>query len=376
MQSGQNLGPGRSSLLLVRGATLSTPLNSYLSTPLANFASDNTAPVHPAVLAAIARANTGHAPAYGADEWTSLATTRIQSLLGDDLPVYFAWNGTGANVIGLSALVRPRDAIICTEDAHINADEGGAPERFIGAKLIDFPTVDGKLRVEQCATQLPHLGDLHHVQPKVISITQSTERGTVYRPAEIKALADWAHQHGLLLHMDGARIANATAALGGDLRATTRAVGVDVLSFGFTKNGGMGAEAVVFLDPTRAEGFHFVRKQGMQLASKMRYLAAQADALLTDGLWLTLAGHANTMAQRLAAGVAKVPKIKLARPPEANALFVTLPNEAIPALQQRHTFYVWKAGSDGTSECRWMCSWDTSEAEVDDFIGAMGEVLG
>jgi len=343
---------------------------------MANFASDNTAPVHPAVLAAIAKANSGHAPAYGADEWTSRAAGKIHELLGNDVPVYFAWNGTGANVLGLSALLRARDAILCTEDAHINADEGGAPERFIGAKLIDFPTVDGKLRVEQCATQLPHLGDLHHVQPRVISITQSTERGTVYRPEELKALTDWAHHHGLLVHMDGARIANATVALGGDLRATTRAVGIDVLSFGFTKNGGMGAEAVVFLDPKLAEGFHFLRKQGMQLASKMRYLAAQADALLTDGLWLKLAGHANAMAQRLADGVVKIPKIKLARRPEANALFVTLPDTAIKALQQRHTFYVWKGGSDGTSECRWMCSWDTSEAEVDDFLKAIHEVLG
>jgi threonine aldolase len=347
-----------------------------LADTVANFASDNTAPVHPAVLAAIAKANEGHAPAYGADEWTTRATAKVQALLGGDVPVYFAWNGTGANVTGLSAMLRPRDAIICTEDAHINADEGGAPERFIGSKLIDLPTADGKLRVEQCATQLPFIGDLHHVQPRVVSITQSTERGTVYRPEELKALTDWAHRHGLFVHMDGARIANATAALGGDLQATTRAVGIDVLSFGFTKNGGMGAEAVVFLDPKLAEGFHFVRKQGMQLASKMRYLAAQADALLTDGLWLQLAGHANAMARRLADGVEKLPRITLARRPDANALFVTLPDAAIPVLQKRHTFYVWKAGADGTSECRWMCSWDTTEAEVDDFLGAIAEVLG
>jgi len=354
---------------------LSSALRRSSQNFVASFASDNTAPAHPEVLAAVARANEGHAPAYGNDRWTAAATEKLQALLGKDVPVYFAWNGTGANVTGLSTLLRPRDAIICTEDSHIHADEGGAPERFIGTKLIDLPTPDGKLTPALCATQLPFIGDLHHVQPKVVSLTQSTERGTVYQVAELKALADWAHAHGLLVHMDGARIANATAALGGDLRATTRAVGIDVLSFGFTKNGGMGAEAVVFLDPTLSEGFQFVRKQGMQLASKMRFLAAQADALLTDGLWLKLAGHANRMAQRLAEGVATIPGITLARPPQANSLFVTLADRAITALQQRHTFYVWKAGTDGRSECRWMCSWDTTEQDVDRFLADMRELV-
>ena len=361
-------------LFSLRGR-LHTPPNSQLPAPVASFASDNTAPVHPAVLAAVAKANEGHAPAYGNDRWTQGATAKIQALVGNDVPVYFAWNGTGANVTGLSALLRPRDAVICTEDAHIHADEGGAPERFLGAKLIDLPTPDGKLTPAICATQLPYIGDLHHVQPKVVSITQSTERGTVYSAQELKALCDWAHTHGLLVHMDGARIANATAALGGDLRATTRAVGIDVLSFGFTKNGGMGTEAVVFLDPKQGEGFQFVRKQGMQLASKMRFLAAQADALLTDGLWLKLAGHANAMARRLADGVAKVSGVTLARPPQANALFVTLADTAIKALQQRHTFYVWKGGADGRSECRWMCSWDTTEQDVDGFLADIGEIV-
>jgi threonine aldolase len=343
--------------------------------PVANFASDNTAPVHPAVLQAVAAANEGHTAAYGDDPWTARAVARIHELLGPDLPVSIVWNGTGANVLGLSALLRPRDAIICTEDAHIHADEGGAPERFIGAKLIDLPTPDGKLRVPQLEPLLAAIGDQHHVQPKVVSITQSTERGTVYTAGEIRALTDWAHRHGLLVHMDGARIANATAVLGGDLRATTRALGVDVLSFGFTKNGGMGAEAVVFLDPTLGEGFKFVRKQGMQLASKMRYLAAQVDSLLADGLWLTLAAHSNAMARRLAEGASQVKGIRLARMPEANALFATLKDADITALQKRHTFYVWKQGVDGTSEVRWMCSWDTTEGEVDDFVKAMNEVV-
>ncbi|MEO6067704.1 MAG: beta-eliminating lyase-related protein [Gemmatimonadota bacterium] len=343
---------------------------------MANFASDNTAPVHPEVLKAVAAANERHAPAYGDDPWTERALSRVQALLGADVPAFVVWNGTGANVLGLSALLRPRDAIICAEDAHIHADEGGAPERFTGAKLIDLPTPDGKLRPAQLEPLLAAIGDQHHVQPRVVAITQSTERGTVYAPAEIRALADWAHRHRMYLHVDGARIANATVALGGDLRATTRALGVDVLSFGFTKNGGMGAEVVCFLDPALGEEFRFVRKQGMQLASKMRYLSAQVDALLADGLWLRLAEHANAMARRLAAGAAKVPGVRLACPPEANAIFAHLPDAAIPRLQARHPFYVWKQGSDGTSEVRWMCSWDTTEGEVDEFVQAMGEVLG
>lgn len=343
---------------------------------MANFASDNTAPVHPAVLAAVAACNEGHTSAYGDDPWTARAVERVQALLGSDVPAFIAWNGTGANVTGLSALLRPRDAVICTEDAHINADEGGAPERFTGAKLIDLPTPDGKLRPAQLDPFLHVLGDQHHVQPRVVAVTQSTERGTVYTPAELRALGEWAHGHGVYLHVDGARIANATAALGGDLRATTRALGVDVLSFGLTKNGGMGAEVVCFLDPALAEGFRFVRKQSMQLASKMRYLSAQVEALLTDGLWLTLAGHANAMAARLAAGAAKVPGVRLARLPEANAIFAHLPDAAIRTLQARHQFYVWKPGTDGTSEVRWMCSWDTTEGEVDAFVRDIGEVCG
>lgn len=343
---------------------------------MANFASDNTAPVHPAVLAAVTAANEGHVAAYGDDPWTRRAEERIRGLLGADVGVHIVWNGTGANVTGLSALLRPRDGIICSEDAHINADECGAPERFAGAKLIDLPTPDGKLHVEQLTPLEFIVGNEHHVQPRVISITQSTERGTVYSVAELKALSAYAHAHGMYLHMDGARIANATAALGGDLRATTRAVGVDVLSFGFTKNGGIGAEAVVFLDPALGEGFKFVRKQGMQLASKMRYLAAQVDALLEDGLWLRLAGHANAMAARLARGAAQAGRVKLERTPEANAIFAVLPDAAIKELQGRHQFYVWKPRAEGTSEVRWMCSWDTTEGEVESFVKDIQEVCG
>lgn len=342
---------------------------------MADLASDNTAPVHPAVLEALRRANEGRAPAYGADALTARAEGRVRALLGQDVPVFLVWNGTGANVTGLAALLRSRDAVLCAEDAHINVDECGAPERFTGAKLVDIPTADGKLRPEDLAPRLTGLGVEHHVQPAVVSITQSTERGTVYTPDELRALGAWCHRHGLALHMDGARIANATAALGGDLRATTRDLGVDVLSFGFTKNGAMGVEAVAFLDPARAEGFRFVRKQAMQLASKMRYLAAQVDALLADGLWLELAAHANRMARRLADGAAGVPGVRLSHPVTANGVFATLPDRVIESLQRRHAFYVWKAGTDGTSEVRWMCSWATAPEEVDTFVRDLAEAM-
>ena len=343
---------------------------------MANFASDNTAPVHPAILDALARANAGHTPAYGDDPWTGAALAKLHALVGDDCVAELVWNGTGANVTGLGALLRPGEGIVCAEEAHINVDECGAPERVTGAKLIDLPTPDGKLRVAQLEPLLHALGNEHHVQPRVISITQSTERGTVYTVPELTALAGFAHAHGMYLHVDGARIANATAALSGDLRATTRAAGVDVLSFGFTKNGGMGAEAVVFFDPALGARFKFLRKQGMQLASKMRYLAVQVEVLLTDGLWLSLAGHANAMARRLATGARGVRGVTLLGAPDANALFARLPDAAIPKLQARHQFYVWRPGTDGTSEVRWMCSWDTTEQDVDDFVAALREVLG
>ncbi len=343
---------------------------------MASFASDNTAPAHPSVIAAIQAANTGHAKAYGDDPWTARAVERVQALLGSDVPASCVWNGTGANVTGLGHLVRAHHGILCVDDAHIAVDECGAPERFTGAKLIDLPTSDGKLQVAQLEPLLSGVGVEHHVQPKVVALTQATERGTVYSIEELKQLSAWAHRHGLLVHMDGARLANATVALGGDLRATTRAVGVDVLTFGFTKNGGMGAEVVAFLNPALGEEFRYTRKQGMQLASKMRFLGAQVDALLTDGLWLTLAANANQMARRLATGASKVAGVRLSRMPEANGVFAHLKDDLIPKLQERHRFYVWKAGSDGTSEVRWMCSWDTTEQDVDAFVRDIGEVCG
>ncbi|HEV2290689.1 MAG TPA: low specificity L-threonine aldolase [Gemmatimonadales bacterium] len=338
------------------------------------FASDNAAPAHPEVLAALARANEGHAVAYGADPWTERATELIRAELGGDSRVFFVFAGTAANVLGLTALTRRYGAVICSADAHIDQDETGAPERHLGVKLIDLPTPDGKLRLEQLPSLLAGRGVEHHVQPDVLALTQSTERGTVYRIEELRALCDWAHREGLRVHVDGARLANAAVSLGVGLGAITRDVGVDALSLGGTKNGLLGAEAVVFFDPAQAEGFRYLRKQGMQLASKHRYLAAQFEALFTGGLWRRSAEHANAMAQRLAASAREVNGVTVTQSVEANGVFARLPDRVIAPLREAFPFYVWRQGTDGTSEVRWMCSWDTTEADVDAFVGRLREL--
>ena len=337
-------------------------------TELKPFASDNWAPAHPAVLAAVAAANEGPARAYGYDPWTEGAVARFRALLGDDVSVFPVFNGTAANVLCLEALLQPHEAVICAESAHIANDECGAPERYLGTKLLTVATPDGKLTPALAGTQLRGLGDEHHVQPRVVSVSQSTELGTVYAPAELRALADWAHEHGLFLHVDGARIANAAASLGLGLREATRDLGVDALSFGGTKNGALGAEAVVLFRPELAARLLFQRKQAMQLASKLRYAGAQLDALLDDGLWLRNAGQANAMARRLADAVAGLPGVELVQPVQANALFVRLPAALIPWLQARAFFHVW---DEPAGVCRWMTAWDTSAADVDAFAAAV-----
>jgi len=334
------------------------------------FASDNASGVHPAVMAALAAANDGHALAYGDDPWTARASGLLRDLLGAG-EVLFVWGGTGGNVVGLQTLLGPQHAVVCPATAHIAVDECGAPERFTGCKLVDVPTPDGKLRPEQVVEQLGGLGDQHHVQPRVVSITQSTELGTLYSPDEVAALGEVAHRHGLLLHMDGARLANAAAALG-DVRSFTAEAGVDVLTFGGTKNGAMYGEAVVWFDPARAADARFVRKQAGQLPSKTRFVAAQFEALLTDGLWLANASHANEMARRLGAEVRDVPGVTLTHEPAVNAVFARVPQAAIPSLQEVSAFYVW---DQPTSEVRWMCSWDTTEADVTAFAGGVRRVL-
>jgi threonine aldolase len=338
-----------------------------------SFGSDNHAPVHPDVLAAIVAANAGDAPSYGADPWTQEAKRLFTVHFGPDAQAHLVFNGTGANVLSLGTLIRSYEAVVCADTAHIHTDECGAPERQLGCKLLPATTVDGRISVEAADRMVWGLGDEHHVQPKALSITQSTELGTRYPLAAVRELADWAHGRGLAVHMDGARLANAAAGLGVSLGEASAGCGVDVLSFGATKNGGMGAEAVVVLTPGLGADFLFRRKQGMQLASKMRYAAAQFVALLTDDLWRRAATQANATAARLAQRAADVPRVKITRPVEANAVFAILPPGVVAPLQEAYPFYVW---DETTGEVRWMTSFATTEAEVDDFVATLARLVG
>ncbi len=341
--------------------------------PARSFASDNNAGVHPDVLKAVAEANRGHAVGYGDDPYTESVVGKFKQQLGPDIDVFFVFNGTAANCLSLKALTNSYHAVICGEAAHIYTDECGAPEKFTGCKLIPVPVTSGKLTVEAVDRAYHGIDDQHHVQPRVISITQATEVGTVYQPGEIKALAAWAHQRGMFLHVDGARIANAAASLGQTLRQATRDLGVDVLSFGGTKNGALGAEAVVFFDKKLSRDFLYLRKQGMQLASKMRFASAQFDALLTGELWLKNARHANRMARLLEKSLREIPQVKIIYKVEANGVFAKIPRAAIARLQKRYFFYVW---NEQQSVVRWMCSFDTTEQDVKDFAGFVKATLG
>ena len=330
-----------------------------------SFASDNNAGVHPEVIEAIRAANEGHVIAYGDDPFTARATKLFQKHFGRDVAVHFVFGGTGANVLGLKAITKSHQAIICAETAHVNVDECGAPENFSGCKLLTVSTPDGKLRVENIKPLLHGIGVEHHVQPAVITISQATEMGTVYTKKELKTLAGFAHERGLLLHVDGARLCNAAVSLGASLREITADVGVDVLSFGGTKNGMMYGEAVVFFDARMAAEFKYIRKQGMQLSSKMRFIAAQFEAMLSGNLWRRGPEHANRMARLLADELAKVPQIRLTQPVESNGVFAVIPPQYIPALQKKYFFYVW---NEEISEVRLMASFDTSEDDIHDFV--------
>ena len=337
------------------------------------FASDNAATVHPEVMAAIAEANAGHAYGYGHDPLTERLSDHFREHFGQGARAFPVWGGTAANVLCLRATCRPWEAVICTDTAHLNVDEGGAPEAIAGVKLLEVPGEDGKLAPGAVERMLTRIGDEHAVQPRVITISQATELGTLYTPQEIRALAELAQEQNLLLHVDGARLANAAAALGTTLGGITTDVGVDMVSFGGTKNGLLGAEAVVFLTPGLGEGFEYLRKQSMQLASKMRFLSAQLDALLTDELWLRSASHANAMAARLAERIRSLPGVAITRPVQANGVFARIPRPAIEELQRQYDFYVW---DELTDEVRWMCSWDTTEEDVDAFAAALRAALG
>lgn len=326
-----------------------------------SFASDNNSSVCNEVMQAIQQINSGFEVGYGADPYTQEAVSVFRRMFGNDTEVFFVFNGTGANVLSLSCITDSYHAVLCTEAAHINEDECGAPEKFTGAKLWDFFAQDAKLTPEMLQYTLPNLGDEHRVQPKVISITQSTEFGTLYSIDEIRALADFAHAHDMYLHMDGARIANAAVALGCEFRTFTRDAGVDVVSFGGTKNGLMYGEAVLFFNPELARKAKFFRKQSMQLASKMRYISAQFTAYLQQDVWKKNATHANAMASRLAQEISKINGAVLFHPVQANGVFVQLPPKAIEALRKKHFFYIF---DEKNHVARFMCSFNTPESEV------------
>lgn len=343
--------------------------------PTCAFASDNAAGAHPTVIDAVVRANHGHALAYGDDAETAACERVFDELFDADVSTLLTFNGTGANVTALAMLVRPGESVICSDWAHINVDETGAPERVVGTKLVDLATTDGRLTPDQIVAQRHVLGVQHHAQPGVVSITQSTEVGTVYSIDEITAICDAAHASGMRVHMDGARIANAVAALGGDvgtLRAMTIGAGVDVVSFGGTKNGMLGGEAVVFLVPELADRARFVRKSVTQLPSKMRFIAAQFNALLADGLWLDLAGHANRMARTLYDRTAGIAGVDFDGPPAVNSVFACLPPGSIDQLRQWCFFWDW---DPPRHQVRWMTAWDTHEEDVERFARGIEHVL-
>ncbi len=330
------------------------------------FASDNYSGVHPEVLDAIAAANQGHQSSYGNDAYTARLQQVVQRHFGAQASAFPMFNGTGANVTGLQAALPRWGAVVCAKTAHINVDEGGAPEKVAGLKLYAVPTDDGKLTPALLDAEAWGYGDEHRAQPLAVSITQSTELGTLYTPDEIAALAAHAHDLGMVVHLDGARLSNAAAALGVPFAAFTTDAGVDLLSLGGTKNGALGAEAIVVLAPDKVAGLPYLRKANMQLASKMRFVSAQLVALYEGELWLRSACHANAMAARLRAAVDGIPGVEFSQPTQANGVFVRLPEGVADAVRNEFFFYDW----DGSRrEVRWMCSFDTTEADVDAFAG-------
>lgn len=336
------------------------------------FASDNNSGVHPQVLLAIQKVNEGHTIAYGDDKYTIAAIKKIKEKFGEEVDVYFVFTGTAANVLGLTAITKSYNSIICAETAHINEDECGAPEKFSGCKVLSVETPDGKLTKDAIKKHLHGFGFEHHSQPAVISITQATEMGTVYSPDELKELVGFAHEQNLLVHMDGARIANAAAYLGCSFKEITTDVGIDVLSFGGTKNGLMYGEALIFFNKELSENFKYLRKQGMQLASKMRFIAAQFDALLADDLWLRNAKHSNAMAKLLYEEVKDIPQIKVTQKVQANGVFAIVPPQYIETLRKEFFFYMW---NEETSEVRWMTSFDTTVDDIRNFANLVKKVV-
>ena len=337
-----------------------------------NFASDNHSGIHPDILKAISRVNQGHVNAYGEDQYTEEAIKKFKEIFGNDIEVFFVFNGTGANVLSLASATNSFNSVICSDYAHINVDECSAPEKFLGTKLITISTINGKIYPEQIEKVLIRKDDQHFTQPKVISITQSTEYGTVYSLDEIKSLSEFAHKNYLYLHIDGARISNAAASLNIFLKEMLVETKIDILSFGGTKNGLMLGEAVIFFNQELAKNFKYIRKQSMQLASKMRFISTQFNALLSDNLYLNNAKHANKMAQLLYENIKDIPNITITQKVEANSVFAIIPKEYIEKLQSYYYFYIW---NDSTSEVRLMCAFDTTEKDVIDFAGIIKQTL-
>ena len=344
-----------------------------LPAPQHSFASDNAAGVLPEVMAALAAANEGTALAYGDDRWTADAVAAFRQLFGAPVEVVFCWGGTGANVVGLASLLHGWQSVIAVDTAHIVVDECGAPARFTGSTITPVPGVDGKLTVAAVHPFVDWLGTEHHPQPKVLSVSQVTEMGTVYTAAELAELGAFAHGHGMYLHVDGARIANAVAATGTGIRELIVDTGVDVLTFGLTKNGAMYGEAVVYLRPELAANAAFIRKQAGQLPSKTRFVAAQASALLADDLWLANAAHANDMAALLVELVTEIPGIEVPVAPQANAVFARIPWDRLEDLQAWSFFWPWDPAE---SLVRWMTGFTTTEADVRTFAAGVAAILG
>ena len=332
------------------------------------FGSDNFSGVLPEVFKALEEASYGHQHSYGEDEYSATAIADFKAIFGEHIEVFFVYNGTGANILSLSAFTRSHHAIICAETAHINVDECGAIEKQSGSKLLTVPTFDGKLNIGLIENHMHGFGDQHHAQPKIISLTQCTELGTVYSREELKEICDYAHAHNMYVHMDGARLSNAVAYLGCSPREITADVGIDVLSFGGTKNGMMFGEAVIFFNTSTANEIPFIRKQLMQLHSKTRFIAAQFSAVLKDNLWLKTASHANRMAQKLANEATKIPGVRITQEVQGNEIFAIIPRDKIQVLQEKCFFYVW---DENASEVRWVCSFDTTESDIIEFVNLL-----
>ena len=337
-----------------------------------SFASDNYAGVLPEVMDALHRANAGHARSYGADDITARTAGLFRDVFGANASVYFVFNGTGANVLSISSATQSYNAVLCSETSHIYCDESSAPETFTGCRFFPLPADElGKITVDAVKERLIRKGDVHYAQTALLSLTQSTEYGTVYSADEIRELADLAHANGLFVHVDGSRFFNAAAASGCSLREISADAGVDILSLGGTKAGMMYGEAVVVFNNELNRQIAFKHKQVMQLASKTRFIAAQFEAMLTDELWHRTASHANKMAQRLQAALSDYPDVKITRPVQANALFAEIPRHWYEPLQQHYPFYVW---IESTYEVRMMCSWDTTDADIEQFSRAIGRL--